>query len=239
MNKADVLKTFFDAILKGETITYNDYGYYVCTGSISSCYRSYIKGSTRYSRKFPTMPRDLETYTVAEIMRNQALSKDSSTGQLFGVGRYAIIPVTLKGLVNKNKTNVNLKFTPALQDQFGYYLLMERKNLRNYITKAVPDTTANLQAAALDLAKIWSSIGIPYDMQITWNGDTYNQVKNGSYYRERVGVKTEAAQTALKQLRANLTSATDPGTSSSSNLFFLALLAGGYYFYRKFKKNKS
>jgi len=240
MTREKVLKTFFDAILKGETITYNDYGYYVCTGSLSKCYRSYIKGSTRYNKKFPTMPNDLETYTVAEIMANQALPKDSATGRLFGVGRYAIIPVTLKGLVKNNKTDVRLKFTPALQDQFGLYLLMERKNLRNYITKKVEDNKANLEAAALDMAKIWSSIGIPYAMRITWGGSTYDQVKNGSYYRERVGVKTEACQAALKELRANLSEATEGGLGTGGgNLFFLALLAGGYYFYRKYKKNKS
>jgi hypothetical protein len=237
MTKGEALKKFFDIILKGETATYNDYGYYVCTGSLSKCYRSYIKGSTRYNKKFKLLPNDLETYSIKEIMACQALPKDSSTGKLFGVGRYAIIPATLTGLVKANKTDINQKFNVKVQDEFGLYLLLERKNLRNYIKKAVPDTKANLEAAALDMAKIWSSIGIPYDMRITWSGDTYNQVKNGSYYRERVGVTTESCQAALRDLRNNLDGATEGGADANgSSLFFLALLAGGYYFYKKYKK---
>lgn len=237
MTKGAALKLFFDAILKGETISYNDYGYYVCTGTLQKCYRSYIKGSSRYSKKFALLPNDLETYTIKHIIACQALPKDSTTGKLFGVGRYAIIPTTLTGLVNANKTDINQKFTPAIQDQFGLYLLLERKNIKNFITKAVPETKETLEAAALDLAKIWSSIGIPYDMRITWNGDTYNQVKNGSYYRERVGVTTEAAQAALKELRINYNSATDEASpTGKSGLFFLIAIAAGYYFYKKFKK---
>lgn len=237
MTKGAALKLFFDAILKGETLTYNDYGYYVCTGTLSKCYRSYIKGSTRYNKKFATLPNDLETYSIKYIMDCQALPKDSSTGKLFGVGRYAIIPTTLTGLVKANKTDINQKFSPAIQDKFGLYLLLERKNLKNYLTKAVPDTKETLEAAALDLAKIWSSIGIPYDMRITWNNDTYNQVKNGSYYRERVGVKTEAAQAALKELRINYNSPTDEASpTGKSGLFFLIAIAIGYYIYKKNKK---
>lgn len=237
MTKGAALKLFFDEILKGETISYNDYGFYVCTGTLSNCYRSYIKGSSRYNKKFALLPNDLETYSIKFIQQCQALPKDSNTGKLFGVGRYAIIPATLTGLVNNNKINVDQKFTPALQDQFGLFLLLERKNLKNYITKAVPDTKETIEAAALDLAKIWSSIGIPYDLRITWNGDTYNQVKNGSYYRERVGVKTEAAQAALKDLRINYNSATDQINITGKNgLFFLIAIAGAYYLYKKFKK---
>jgi hypothetical protein len=236
MTKGAAIKLFFDAILKGETLTYNDYGYYVCTGTLSNCYRSYIKGSTRYNKKFPTIANDLETYTIKHIMMSQALPKDSSTGKLFGVGRYAIIPTTLIGLVAANKTDVNQKFTPAIQDQFGLYLLLERKNLKNYITKSVPETKETLEAAALDLAKIWSSIGLPYALNITWNGSTKLRAKNESYYGERVGVKTEQTQQALKELRKNYNSAPDEAApTGKSGLFFLVAIAIGYYLYKKNK----
>jgi len=237
MTKGAALKLFFDAILKGETLTYNDYGYYVCTGTLSKCYRSYIKGSTRYNKKFATLPNDLETYTIKHIMASQALPKDSSTGKLFGVGRYAIIPNTLIGLVRANKTDVNQLFSPAIQDTFGLYLLLERKNLRNFINKTVPETKETIEAAALDLAKIWSSIGLPYALNVTWQGSTKLRAKNESYYGERVGVKTEAAQAALKELRKNYNSAPDEAApTGKGGLFFLVALAIGYYLYKKNKK---
>lgn len=237
MNKSDALKNFFDAILKGETQTYNDYGYYVCSGTLRDCYRSYIKGSTRYNKKFALLPNDLETYSVADIIKMQALSKTSSTGQLFGVGRYAIIPATMIGLVKANKTNTAQKFNPALQDQFALYLLLERKNLRNYINKAVPETKQTIEAAALDLSKIWSSIGLPYALNVTWNGSTKLRAKNESYYGETVGVTTEQAQAALKKLRIDYNSAPDEASATGkSGLFFLIAIAIGYYAYKKNKK---
>lgn len=237
MTKSAGLKLFFDAILKGESVSYNDYGYYTCTGTLSNCYHSYIKGSSRFNKKFSTIPNDLETYTIKHIIMSQALLKDSSTGKLFGVGRYQIIPATLLGLVATNKTDVNQKFNEAVQDNFALYLLLERKNLKNYLTKAVPETKETLEAAALDLCKIWSSIGLPYAMQVTWNGTTKNKLKNESYYSERVGVKTEAAQAALKELRINYNSAPDQAApTGKSGLFFLIAIAAAYYIYNKNKK---
>ena len=240
MTKAAALKLFFNAILKGESVSYNDYGFYVCTGTLSNCYRSYIKGSSRFNKKFPTIPNDLETYTIKHIIVSQALPKDSSTGKLFGVGRYQIIPATLLGLIAANKTDTNQIFNEAVQDNFALYLLLERKNLKNYLTKAVPETKETLEAAALDLCKIWSSIGLPYAMQVTWNGTTKNKLKNESYYSERVGVKTEDAQAALKELRINYNSPTETideaAPTGKSGLFFLIAIALAYYIYNKNKK---
>jgi hypothetical protein len=237
MTKGAALKIFFDRILVGETKSYNDYGYYVCSGSLRDCYRSYIEGSTRYNKKFTLLPNPLETYTIAYIMDCQSKSKTSSTGQLYGVGRYAIIPSTLKGLIAETKISTSLKFTPAVQDQLGLALLTPsyRKNLRKYILGEVADQTDNLEKAALDTSMIWSSLGIPYDYGF--------RKKNQSYYvdrGERATVPTSTVQAALKELRKNLNGATETGaTSGGGNLFFLALLAGGYYYYRKLRKKQS
>jgi len=234
MNKGEALKKFFDRILVGETRTYNDYGWYVCEGSLSKCYRSYIQGSNKYNKRFPLLPNDLETYSIRYILAAQAKGKDSSTGKLYGVGRYAIIPVTLNELVTTNKINLDSKFTPEVQDQLGLALLTAsyRKNLRKYILSQVADQPDNLEKAALEMAMIWSSLGIPYDYGF--------RKKNQSYYvdrGERATVPTSTVQAALKELRKDLAGATDKGASTgSSNLFFLALLAGGYYIYRRFKK---
>jgi hypothetical protein len=41
-------------------------------------------------------------------------------------------------------------------------------NLNNYLTGKVADTDANLKAAALDVAKIWSSVGMPSNNKSYW-----------------------------------------------------------------------
>ena len=218
MNRKEALRKFFDRILIGETKTYNDYGWYVCEGSLSKCYRSYIQGSSKYNKKYPLLPNDLETYSIRYIMEAQAKLKNSSTGKLYGVGRYAIIPITLKELVTTTKINPDSKFTPDVQDQLGLALLTPsyRKNLRNYIISNVADQPDNLEKAALEMAMIWSSLGIPYDYGF--------RKKNQSYYvdrGERATVPTSTVQSALKQLRKDLAGATEGGASTSTgNIFF-------------------
>lgn len=233
MSKREALRKFFDRILVGETKTYNDYGWYVCEGSLSKCYRSYIQGSSKYNKRYQLFPNDLETYSIRYIMEAQAKPKNSSTGKLYGVGRYAIIPITLKELVTTTKINPDSKFTPDVQDQLGLALLTPsyRKNLRNYILSNVADQPDNLEKAALEMAMIWSSLGIPYDYGF--------RKKNQSYYvdrGERATVPTSTVQSALKELRKDLKTATEGGASSTTgNIFLLALLASGYYIYNRFK----
>lgn len=233
MTKREALKKFFDRILVGETKTYNDYGWYVCEGSLSKCYRSYIQGSSKYNKRFSLLPNDLETYSIRYIMEAQAKPKNSNTGKLYGVGRYAIIPITLKELVTTTKINPDSKFTPDVQDQLGLALLTPsyRKNLRNYILSNNADQVDNLEKAALEMAMIWSSLGIPYDYGF--------RKKNQSYYvdrGEKATVPTSTVQAALKELRKDLKAATEGGASTGTgNIFFLALLAGGYYIYNRLK----
>lgn len=239
MTKQEALKKFFDRILVGETKSYDDYGYYVCTGTTSDCYRSYIKGSSRYNKRFKLMPNDITTYTLDSIIYWQGLDKDSPTGKLFGVGRYAIIPVTLLGLIKSLKIPTNSKFTPELQDLLGYGLLIDRKNLRNYLYKNVPDTTDTLEQAAMDAAMIWSSLGIPKDITMTYQGKSYSPKKNMSYYPfDKATVPTSTVQSALKDLRNDLSSATtnSDGKSGFNSFFLYLLLAAGYYTYQQFKK---
>lgn len=222
------LKNFFDVILKGESKSYNDYNFYVCAGSVSNCLRSYLYDQKR-GTKYPDFDK-LTNLTIAEIMNYQDRTR-STPGQLFAVGRYQIIPDTLEGLVNTTKINKNSYFTPEVQDNFGYTLLMGRKNLRNYLKKTVPDTKNNLEAAALDVAKIWSSVGIPYNLP--------GKPKNTSYYAsggDKASVMTEPVQAALKQLRNGID---EPGTDKAKPIGFIFLIIGlGAYFFFKRKRGR-
>jgi hypothetical protein len=188
-----LLTDFFSIILKGESKTYNDHNYYVSGNKL----KGYIEGS--YGNKYPLLNKPLSEYTVGEVMQFQARSRDN-TGQLWATGRYQIIPNTLKGLQQSMKLPLTAKYDNATQDAMGLKLLTERSAIRNYITSAIGDTKENLERAALEVSKIWSSVGVPFATQ----GRNQAVQKNQSYYSgggDKASVTTEAIQEKLKMLR--------------------------------------
>ena len=89
------------------------------------------------------------------------------------------------------------KYNEKNQQKLADSLIDERAALRNYLNGKVGDTSANLKAAALDVAQIWSSVGIPYNI----GTKKYNQ----SYYAyDTASVPTEKVQDILKKQRKAL-----------------------------------
>jgi len=189
MTRTDAINDFFMTALKGESKTYNDHNWYTSGGL-----KGYIQGQS--SNPYPLLKKALSEYTIGEVKAFQARSRDAS-GQLWATGRYQIIPSTLKGV----QANVGLpdsaKYNEENQDKLAFQLLMNRPTLSKYIKGTIPDTTANLQKASLEMAMIWSSIGVPYPT----NGKQTNQ----SYYsHDKASVKSETIQAKLQELRNNL-----------------------------------
>ena len=84
----------------------------------------------------------------------------------------------------------------------GYQLLVERPAIKSYIQATNEDNKENIEKAALEVAKIWSSVGVPYATK----GSKRRVEKNESYYSgggDKASVSTEDVQVALKKLRAN------------------------------------
>jgi hypothetical protein len=191
MTKEEALKDFFNTALKGESKTYNDHNWYSTSGL-----RGYIQGGG--SSPYPLLKKALSEYTIGEIKQFQSRPRDAS-GQLWATGRYQIIPSTLKGVQARTGLSDSAKYNKEAQDKMAYALLIERKPINDYIKGSVPDTTANLQNAALHMSMIWSSIGVPYAV----NGKQVNQ----SYYAsDRASVDTAAVQAKLRELRGSLLS---------------------------------
>lgn len=231
------IKDFFDTILKGESVTYNDHNWYTNTGL-----KGYIQG--RSSNRYPLLKKDLSLYTIGEIMNFQSKPRNS-TGQLWATGRYQIIPVTLKGLVTNLNTPKSKKYDKKLQDEYGITLLLERSNARKYLKQEVSDTKENLQKASIDVAKIWSSVGVPYDMQ----GFKQWVKKNQSYYTgggDTASIKTEVVQEALKKLRKSFGTGNESnnGKGNKKSKFILissialTLIGIGMFAYYKFYRKK-
>lgn len=187
------LQSFFEIILKGESKTYNDHNWYTSSGL-----KGFIEG--RGKPPYPMLSKPLSEYTLGEIKNFQSQSR-SGNGQLWATGRYQIIPKTLIGLQTELNLPDSTKYDVATQDKMGLQLLLNRKSIKDYLTSAVPDTKENLEKASLAVAQVWSSVGVPYNM----NGRYGAIQKNQSYYSgggDKASVGTEIVQEKLKTLRS-------------------------------------
>lgn len=101
---------------------------------------------------------DLTSMTIGEIMKRQSLPK-SDPNRLFAVGRYQMIPDTLKEAVTALKLSKSEKFTPEVQEQlFGYLINQKRPEIGNYLSGKSND----INAAMLGASKEWASVANPF-----------------------------------------------------------------------------
>jgi hypothetical protein len=166
-------------VTKGESKTYNDYNFYTVTG---------LKGNLAgKGSKYPLINRPLSTYTVGQVKAMQAQARYGANGQLWATGRYQIIPSTLIYLQKFTGISDSALYGKVTQDRLANALIATKRDLNNYLTGKVADTDANLRAAALAVAQIWSSVGQPSN--------------NKSYYGENAVVSTLDVQKVLKSYR--------------------------------------
>lgn len=166
-------------VTKGESKTYNDYNFYNVSGL-----KSNVAGS---GSKYPLLNRPLSTYTVGQVKRMQAEARYGTNGQLWATGRYQIIPSTLIYLQRFTGIYDSALYNKVTQDRLANALIASKPALNNYLTGKVADTDANLKAAALAVAQIWSSVGQPSN--------------NKSYYGENATTSTYDVQKILKSYR--------------------------------------
>lgn len=166
-------------VTSGESKTYNDYNFYTVTGL-----KSNVAGS---GYKYPLLNRPLTTYTVGQIKRMQSEQRYGVNGQLWATGRYQIIPSTLIYLQRFTGISDSALYNKVTQDRLANALIATKPALNNYLTGKVADTDANLKAAALGVAQIWSSVGQPSN--------------NKSYYGENATTSTYDVQKILKSYR--------------------------------------
>ena len=140
MTREQILKSFWDSILKGESRSYNDHNWYV-----GDSLKGWLEGSGKYP--FGLLKKPLEKTTIGDVKRFQANSRYSSYGQLWATGRYQIIPKTLLGLLKKVPLKDTDLYNKENQDKLGWELLKERKAIIDYINGVVPDTKENLVKA--------------------------------------------------------------------------------------------
>lgn len=193
MTQQEILKNFWDAILKGESRSYNDHNWYA-DGSL----RGWSEGSSKYP--YGLLKQPLEKTTIGDLKKFQANSKSSPYGKLWATGRYQIIPDTLLGLLKKVPLKDTDLYSKENQDKLGWQLIVDKKPTYDYVLGKVPDTKENLEKASIGMAQIWASLGVPYAV----NGVQYNQ----SYYQkngtDKAHVTSEIVMGKLKELRGNI-----------------------------------
>ena len=116
-------------------------------------------GYTAYNQKvgneFKAGKADLDKLSINDIIAAQ------SRGQFYAVGKYQLIPSTLKEAKEKLGLTGNEKFTPQIQEHiFANYLIGDKRPaIRDYLN----GSSDNLEAALLALAQEWASVSTEYD----------------------------------------------------------------------------
>ena len=104
-----------------------------------------------------TPPKAISKMTVGQVMDEQA------KGSLFAVGKYQIIPDTMKGFVSGAGINRDDIFNEETQDKFKQYVIdQKRPSVGNYLKGAEGSSLAKAQMA---LAAEFASVGVPRDMK--------------------------------------------------------------------------
>ncbi|GAB2514989.1 peptidoglycan-binding protein [Lysobacter humi (ex Lee et al. 2017)] len=114
---------------------------------------------------------DFSEMTVGEVMRRQSLPHHHPQ-YLFAVGKFQIVPATLRETVERLGVDPSTRFTPDVQERmFAEYLVSgKRPAVRDYITGAGGPRA--LGAAQLALAQEFASVADPRTGRGYYDGDS-------------------------------------------------------------------
>lgn len=135
--------------------------------------------------------KDLTEMTVGEIMNAQARE------DVFAVGKYQIIPSTMKEFVRDSDVKRSDKFTEATQDKFKDYVInVARPEVGRYIRGETDDPTE----AGQSLSREFASVGLQYAENNRQRGQGRYDGDSGG---NKASISPESITRALKQDRTN------------------------------------
>lgn len=148
-----------------------------------------------------TPPKAISKMTVGQVMDEQA------KGSLFAVGKYQIIPDTMKGFVSGAGISRDDIFNEETQDKFKQYVIdQKRPSVGNYLKGA---EGSSLEKAQMALAAEFASVGVPRDMKKgEYNGEyPVRDIKKGESLYSDVGgnaasISPEVIAEALEKEKA-------------------------------------
>lgn len=143
--------------------------------------------------------KQLSEMTVGEIMKYQSIKDPKNTDRLFAVGKYQVIPDTMKQAVKGLGLNQSAVFDQQTQDNIGIWII---KNKRGKLGDYIDGGSVSEDEALLELAKEFASFPVPYDMK---DGKGNNLKAGESYYKNSGGNKAnhsvEEAKAILRSER--------------------------------------
>jgi len=136
--------------------------------------------------------KTLSNLTIGEIMKLQSINNPFDTQRLFAVGRYQIIPSTLKEIFPHSGLSLSDKFSHENQDVLGKLLLQGNNGYakRPALAAFLAGKSNNLHAAMLEFSMEWASMPNPN------TGQSYYGQGNASSHT------IEQVKTALLQSRS-------------------------------------
>lgn len=132
--------------------------------------------------KYGSKTGNLQEMTIKQILQEQ------SAGRMYAVGKYQMIPVTLREGVARLGLSGDEKFDSAMQERmFKEYLIgSKRPAVRDYIT----GKSDNIEAALTALSKEFSSVST-----------TYGSLKTAGGKGDKASISRESAAQALRAER--------------------------------------
>jgi LysM repeat protein len=148
--------------------------------------------------------KKLSEMTIGEIKEKQKIKSTANTDRLFAVGKYQLIPDTLKEATKALNISDNAIFNAALQEQLGQYLIFDK---RDPIGAYIRGESNDAKKALLEAAKEFASMPVPEGSK-----------KGKSYYGSgnKAQHTLEEAQSALDKARTEYMSVRGMGAPSTS-----------------------
>lgn len=140
--------------------------------------------------------------TFREIFDGQSIDDPNNVNRIFAVGRYQIIPVTMKGVFRASGLSLDDKFSQENQDLLGKLLIVGTDTYvkRAKLARYIKGESSDLQSAMIDFAREWASVPDPR------TGDSYYGSGNRSAHT------VEEVRVALNQARNDYTGSASGGT---------------------------
>lgn len=135
--------------------------------------------------------KSITQLTFREIFELQSIRDPFNPNRIFAVGRYQIIPSTMRGVFRASGLSLDDTFSPANQDRLGTILIVGTENYvkRPTLAKYIRGQDDNLQRAMIEFAQEWASVPDPR------TGNSYYGSGNRSAH------SVQEVQEALNQAR--------------------------------------
>ena len=152
--------------------------------------------------------KNLTDMTVSQIYNAQ------QSGQVFAVGKYQIIDITMPGFINYLKRKGidpdTTRFTEGVQDYFKSYVINEKRPI---VGKYLRGETDNKVEAAQALAREFASIGLSYPEA----GRQRGQSRYAGTGNNAASISPEEIQSALERSRSKPSTRTNQSNLQSNN----------------------